>query len=235
MLKSPKLLAKENEDSENITYASAIDKYIERPTSLEQMSLTEYTAFYPNNPSKPNKRTRACIIRYVRYNPHIDYENFCQEKIMLYIPFRTSEASLSIGHTSWASAFDTHKLQIARIETKFCSPFENKQGDIDEAAIETKKNNNITEDFNLDHAQEKDIGETKKYDIISDMKHIRASQNMHANTSLLFLEIPHPFVIPNEEYFSLRRQLNEEQQSILKDVLMKKRTAFDKPQYLYLT
>lgn len=184
------------------------------------MSLVEYTAFYPNNPSKPNKRKRARIIHYVQYNLHIDYENFFQEKLMLYIPFRTSEASLLIGHKSWASAFNTHKVQIAKIETKLCSPFDNKRGGIDEAATTTTKNNNLTEEFNLEHAQEKNIAETKKYDIISDIKHIRASQNMHANTSLLFSEIPHPLVLPNEEYFSLRRQLNEEQQSILKDVLM---------------
>ena len=48
MLKSSKLLAKEDDNSEDIMYASFIEKHISRPNTLENLSLAEYTAFYHN-------------------------------------------------------------------------------------------------------------------------------------------------------------------------------------------
>ena len=122
---------------------------------------------------------------------------------MLYIPFRTSEASLLTRHTSWALAFDTHKVQIARTERKFTAPIDNEWGDIDEVATEAIENIDLTKDFDIDHAHTKMNTEIKKYDIMSDIKHIKASQNMHVSRCSLFSEIPHPFILPNEEYFSL--------------------------------
>ena len=115
------------------------------------MSLVEYTNFYPKNPSKPNKRTRPHIIHYVRYNPHTDHENFCREKLMLYVPFRNSENSLLVGHQSWSSAFEKHKIQIARNEKMFTSLIDSKWGDIDEATTQATDNNDLTKDLGIDH------------------------------------------------------------------------------------
>ena len=45
MLKSPKLLAKELDNSENIMYASIVDKYMYHWTHLDNLSLVEYATF----------------------------------------------------------------------------------------------------------------------------------------------------------------------------------------------
>ena len=45
MLKSAKLLAKELDNSENIMYASVVDKYMHLPTLLDSLSLADYMEF----------------------------------------------------------------------------------------------------------------------------------------------------------------------------------------------
>ena len=45
MFKSPKFLAKELDNYENIMYAPTVDKYMHCPTHLDNLSLAEYTTF----------------------------------------------------------------------------------------------------------------------------------------------------------------------------------------------
>ena len=62
MLKSLKLLGKKKDDFENIMYASAIEKYVARPNTLENVSLTEYVAFYYNSIRNMRRRHKPQII-----------------------------------------------------------------------------------------------------------------------------------------------------------------------------
>ena len=110
LLKSPKLLAKEKDDFENIMYASVVDKYIQRSKELDKLSLAEFTTFYIGNPSKTNKRQKSYIICYVKYNQHIDNENYCREKLMLYVSFRNYEKSLLADHQTWSATFSEKNI-----------------------------------------------------------------------------------------------------------------------------
>ena len=51
----------------------------------------------------------------------------------------------------------------------------------------------------------------------------------------LFLEIAHPFLQNTQEYYTIRRKLNKEKQTILKDAIMTNRLFPHKPLYLFLT
>jgi hypothetical protein len=110
-----------------------------------------------------------------------------------------------------------------------------KWGDIEQAAIETSNNSCPTID--LDNEFHKNIQEdaTDRYDIMADLKHYKTPKTTYNSRSSSHSEIAHPFLLSNDEYFKLRRQLNREQQTILKDVLMSKKLTPDKPLYLFLT
>ena len=45
----------------------------------------------------------------------------------------------------------------------------------------------------------------------------------------------HPFLIENNEYHRIRRLLNQEQQTIVKDIVVKKCLNMDTPLHLFLT
>lgn len=142
MLKSLKLLAKEDDNSENIMYASVIDKYIARPQALDDFSLAEYTSLYYNKGNKIQKRRKPQIIRFVKYNRYIDYENYCREKLMLYVPFRIRENTLLSSHNTWAQAFNSRKIKIENTEKMYNAQTDKSWGDIENAAkdIHTDKN-----------------------------------------------------------------------------------------------
>ena len=117
---------------------------------------------------------------------------------MLYVPFRNSETLHLPGHKSWNAAFETHKIKIAHNEKMVTSLVDNRGGDIDEVATKASETNQLIEDLNIDHIQKQSQIGILKYDIMGDMKNIKASQTIHASRSSLFSEISHPFLLPNK-------------------------------------
>ena len=69
---------------------------------------------------------------------------------------------------------------------------------------------------------------------MADLKHAKYTTPTEGTYKSQFLEIDHPFLLMNEQCYNLERQLNREQQSILKDMLMKKLLVPDKPLHLFL-
>ena len=119
VLKRPSQLQQEPDSSEDIMCASIIDRYIARPSQFEHICLAEYASSYLGASHHHKRRTRPCVIQFIRYNEHMDPENYYREKMMLYIPFRQTETMLKKDHTTWHDAYSSHKFLIDPIEKKF--------------------------------------------------------------------------------------------------------------------
>ena len=138
----------------------------------------------------------------------MDYENYCQEKLMLYMPFRNTEQALLLGHQTWSATFHANQNQIANIEKIFIAQVGTKSRDIKQAVVKNSNENSPTID--LDNEFNKNIQKdvTDRYDIITNLKHYKTPKSIHDTRNSSHLEIVHPFLLSNDEYFKLRRQLN---------------------------
>ena len=116
VLKRPLLLEQEPNDSEDIVSASILDKYITRPTELENISLAQFASSYCCMHGTTTKRNRPCIIRYIHYNKEKDPENFFREKMILYVPHRDKCVFQKNKFKTWSEAFMACKEQIDDIE-----------------------------------------------------------------------------------------------------------------------
>ena len=59
-------------DATDVMYKSEIDKYIERPRVIHNISLIEYVADYNIN----KRRKKSHVVRYVHYNQHRDPKKY---------------------------------------------------------------------------------------------------------------------------------------------------------------
>jgi hypothetical protein len=50
---------------------------------------------------------------------HLDYENYCRERILLYLPFEDNENTLKHNLATWKNAYLLHKNTIRQNESKF--------------------------------------------------------------------------------------------------------------------
>lgn len=231
VLKSPTLFSKEKDDSKNITCPLTVYKYIQRPQYIENITLAECVAFHSSDPLNIKQREKPHIIWYVKYNSHIDPQNYYREKLILYVPFRDNEESLLFGHTTWIEAFHANRAQIEK-KNWFNAQVDQIWGNIEKTAIEIDNDSCPTIKLDDDDV-DKSENEIEKHDIINDLKQDKKTKSIQGNHSSLFSEIAHPFFL-NQDFF-WRRQLNYEQQSIVKVVVMKKKIEPRKPIYLFLT
>jgi hypothetical protein len=119
MLKPPFLLKQELDNSKDVICHSIIDYYIEHPTSLKHICLAEFVSKYNKNGTHISKRKKPNVIQFVKYNKHIDYENFCREKLLLYVPFEESEDTLKHNFATWQAAYTFYQSTIQTNEDNF--------------------------------------------------------------------------------------------------------------------
>ena len=111
-------------EDQPVTVPSALDHYINRPTSpqFQDMTLLHFTQHYKvsNNLSSKlscRKKKIVVIVRpYCSSNPHgPQYEQYCQQKLMLHVPFRHQQ-ELLCDHTTYTDAYSTflHSGHIPR-------------------------------------------------------------------------------------------------------------------------
>ena len=222
VLKKPQLLAQEPDESEDIMCSSVIDKYIARPEMFASICLAEYVAFYTWGCAKVKKRRKPHIIRYVRFNEHKDPENYYREKILLFVPHRESEETLKQDQHSWYQTYLLHELEICKNETALFPKIGQTWGDINHVA--TIVENKLSSIFDIDFVsqQTRPSEEIDVYDINTDLHFARPIFNLpktvksKPRTSNLLL------LLSTTDYYNIRKQLNEEQQSITCDILAKK-------------
>ena len=85
---------------------SIIDKYINRPKSLEDICLVEFIANYNHIKNKISIRKKPKIIRFVHYNQFKDLENWSREQLLLYVPFIDVEESQNANRDTWKATYD---------------------------------------------------------------------------------------------------------------------------------
>lgn len=220
ILKSPHLLAQELDDSKDIMCAFVVDKYLMRPTTFENISLAEYIAFYTFESKKIKRRKIPHVIRYVRYNQHIDPDNFYREKLMLFLPYRETEENCKHSKQTWYEAFLVHKLEIESIEKLLFARIEHRRGDIDDATSALKNKDSSIFDIDLDIEQKETHGEFEKYDIQNDMHFVKGAFPLRTKPQTSFQTCNQPLLLNTHDYFEMRKQLNEQQQSITNDILI---------------
>jgi hypothetical protein len=76
VLKPTFLLKQEPDNSEDVMCNSIIDYYIECPYAIKNICLVEFVSKYKKYGRHISKNKKPNVIRFVKYNKYIDYENF---------------------------------------------------------------------------------------------------------------------------------------------------------------
>jgi hypothetical protein len=98
---------------------SIIDYYINCPSSLKHIFLAKLVSNYKKNGEHISKRKKTNIIGFFKYNKHIDFENFCHEKLFLYVPFEQREDTLKHNFSTWQDAYAFYQSTIQNNEANF--------------------------------------------------------------------------------------------------------------------
>ena len=104
-------------------------------------------------------------------------------------------------------------------------------GDLESAVNELENLDNLDETFTR---RKTTINPYESYDLQEDLPRPRTG-GCEKCINLGFQVTKHPFLIENNEYNRIRCILNREQQTILKDIALKKRLNMDSHVHLFLT
>lgn len=183
----------------------------------------------------PKNRKHPCIIRSIRYNQEKDPKNLYREKMMLYLPYRGTEKVLQGGFDTRYEAYLSCQILIDPIEHLFCSIARTKWGDID-IASETiaSKDRHIFSFDDLPKQQYQSIA-LEQCDIEHDLiQRMMYKKNDMGSTDTI-CSVKQPFVLSTNDYYDIRKKLNKEQQSIIKEIIMWKKNNPTTPFHLILT
>jgi hypothetical protein len=230
MLKPPILLKQELDNSEDVICHSIIDYYLQCPSTIKHIYLAEFVSHYKKNGTQISKRKKPNVIRFVKYNKHIDYENFCREKLLLYVPFDHNEDTLKHNLPTWEAAYTLYESTIQANEARFTYNINPTWGDLESALDELETPANI-DDISTKHKTNTTHHEA--YDLQAYLPFPREPAS-EKRINLGFKVTDHPFYVENDEYYRIRWLLNREQQAILKDIAMKKRLDIHTPVHLFL-
>ena len=78
MLKPHVLMQQEPNNSKDVVCRSIIDYYVQCPSPIRHICLAEFVSHYKKNGAPISKRKKPSVIRFVKYNKHFDYENYCR-------------------------------------------------------------------------------------------------------------------------------------------------------------
>ena len=82
------------------------------------------------------------VICFVRYKKHIDYENYCGERLLLYVPFENNENTLKHNMPTWQDAYFFHENTIRKNKSKVAYNIDSIWGDF-EKVVEQLLNSSI--------------------------------------------------------------------------------------------
>lgn len=77
-------------------FTSINDFYLQQPSPIEQICLAKFALTCTRNGSKQKHGDVTFVIHFMRYSKHKDPNNFYQEKLILYVPYRLDESILGI-------------------------------------------------------------------------------------------------------------------------------------------
>ena len=220
---------------------SIIDKYIDRPKSLQDICLAEFVANYNHIKNKISIRRKSKIIRFVHYNQFKDLENWSREQLLLYVPFIDVEDSQKINKDTWKAAYDEQVGNVLEKRKIFNFQIQATDHDDDWINLEDYASNlasskgfNIWNDLSIGDLESMPISmNQERYDLATDIIIRPCINNTYKSITIdnnCILQ-----VMKNEEYINMLRLLNEEQRAIYDDIMYKKRVHFDEPIYLFIS
>jgi hypothetical protein len=89
------------------------------PSPIRHICLAEFVSHYKKNGAPISKRKKPSVIRFVKYNKHCDYENYCREKLLLYVPFDENEETLKHNFSTWEAAYVASETIVQINEARF--------------------------------------------------------------------------------------------------------------------
>lgn len=198
-------MAQEPDDSEDIMCSSMVDKYSTRHHVFEDICLAEDVTFYTMGSKKAKRRKKPYVIRYVRYNEHIDPNNYHREKLMLFIPYRGIEDTLKESHRTWLESYLAHRIEIEKNEALFTAKTKPKWGDIDIAASSIESIPAPMFDINFSMVENTASDDHEKYDVQHDLFHAKHSIPFEPMMQKHFELTKQPFLLDTCQYFSIRK------------------------------
>ncbi|XP_070548510.1 uncharacterized protein [Ptychodera flava] len=198
------------------------------------------------NGTKIQERHNPCIIRYVHYNKKVDHENFCREKLLLYMPWRNEITDLLNGCDTFQQSYELNKQIIAKHAANYEHYTEElehakaaaEQCDINDTDAfdhlapntqQTERDDLETGPTPSDHYAyfDPDKPEHATYDIGFDVG-LRTTDTTNNDNNTL------PGRVPDDQYHALVRSLNLKQKEIFHHVLKSIKTNKD-PLRIFIT
>jgi hypothetical protein len=225
VLKPPSLLEQEPDNSEDVLCRSIIDYYLQHPSPIKHICLAKFVSHYKKNGAPISKRKKRSVIRFVKYNKHTDYENYCREKLLLYVSFDQNENTLKHNFPTWEVVYIAYETTVQTNESRFTYNVNPTWDDL-ESAVHELENPEFTNRKTIRTLYD-------SYDLQANLPCPRAVGN-EKRINLGFQVTKHHFLIENNEYYRVKRVLNREQQAILKDTAIKKRLNMHTHVHLFL-
>jgi hypothetical protein len=119
VLKTLVLPQQEPGNLEDVVCRSIIDYYVQRLSPIRHIYLAEFVSHYKKSRAPISKRKKPSVIRFVKYNKHCDYENYCREKLLLYVSFNENEETLIHNFFTWEVAYVMSETIVHINEARF--------------------------------------------------------------------------------------------------------------------
>jgi hypothetical protein len=98
---------------------SNIDYYLLGPSPISHIFLAEFVSHYKKYGAPISKRKKSFVIRFFKYNKHSDYENYCKEKLLLYVSFEENEETLKHNFSTWEATYFSSETIVKLNEARF--------------------------------------------------------------------------------------------------------------------
>ena len=112
-------IKQEPNNLEDIMCHFIIDYYAACLNTIKHIFLVEFVANQKKDGTPVLKRKKPNVIIFVNYRKHVDYENYCKENLLLYVPFENNELSLNQCHSTWQVVYNFNGETIQMIQSKF--------------------------------------------------------------------------------------------------------------------
>lgn len=227
--------------STDIWSKSKIQKYEERPTSLEDVTLAQYSAWFTSTirtnaasdvyldvSDENEEEERICkrrkiakILRYRNYDK-TDVTNHMREMVTLHVPFRNELIDI-IDRDKYLQTFESNKHEIIERRREF-----EQSSDVDAIRDAILSLNEGAEDSavpeqNINHALPTHTDLAPNDD------------DLAVNTSSISAIRPRSNVLSKEEYCTLLRKTNAEQRELILEVIHRLHEPNREPIQIFLT
>lgn len=167
MMKSKAELEQLDEDSTDIVVMNLMEKYAARE-GMDDVCLADFAALKTGHKNKDGTfryttRTKARIIRFVRYSYDKDKANFFREQCLLFFPWRNEKEDIELQNC--ADLYYHNKEQIEENQKKYVKISEER---LEQIFKELQMENSNSDDIDIDDEDEELLEFLKDHDDVID-------------------------------------------------------------------